>query len=300
MALIKCSECGHEVSTKSRACPQCGNPLKPSNNVVMTVLKAVVLVVASLWVIGWLVSNNQGTSNSVTQATSVEPSGASTSSGSGSSLTLSQRSAIAAAKSYLATSSFSKQGLIDQLDSAAGSGFSARNAKFAVDSLRVNWDFEAARAAKQYLQTSPFSCQGMVQQLSSSAGGRFTMAQAEYGAEKVGLCSHGTSSGSTLTVSQQNAIADAKEYLATSAFSKRGLIDQLDSSSGSSFSAGDATFAVESLHVNWDSEAAKAAKEYLQTSSFSCQGMIQQLSSSAGSKFTRAQAAYGAKEAGLC
>lgn len=80
------------------------------------------------------------------------------------------------------------QGLIDQLDSSAGSGFSVNDATVAVNSLNVNWDAEAVQDAKQYQQTSAFSCQGMVQQLSSSAGSQFTQAQAQYGAAKVGLC----------------------------------------------------------------------------------------------------------------
>ena len=29
MALIKCSECGKEISDKANSCPACGNPLRP-------------------------------------------------------------------------------------------------------------------------------------------------------------------------------------------------------------------------------------------------------------------------------
>jgi len=31
MALIKCKECGHEVSTSAKACSNCGAPLKKDN-----------------------------------------------------------------------------------------------------------------------------------------------------------------------------------------------------------------------------------------------------------------------------
>jgi hypothetical protein len=137
-----------------------------------------------------------GPTTTVTQTVSAStpaPAASTPSSGSGAQsssgkLTTSQQNAVAAAQQYLATSAFSMQGLIDQLDSSAGSGFSVNDATVAVDSLNVNWDSEAVQAAKQYLQTSPFSCQGMVQQLSSSAGSQFTQAQAQYGATKVGLC----------------------------------------------------------------------------------------------------------------
>jgi Host cell surface-exposed lipoprotein len=102
------------------------------------------------------------------------------------------------------------------------------------------------------------------------------------------------------TLSQQNALRSAEQYLETSAFSEAGLIEQLSSEAGSKFPHADAVFAVEHLHVSWNAQAVKAAKEYLNTSSFSCQGLIEQLSSEAGSKFTVAQAEYAADKVGLC
>ena len=32
MALIKCSECGKEISSKAKACPNCGNPINDESN----------------------------------------------------------------------------------------------------------------------------------------------------------------------------------------------------------------------------------------------------------------------------
>ena len=32
MALIKCPECGTEVSDKAEKCPKCAYPIKPENN----------------------------------------------------------------------------------------------------------------------------------------------------------------------------------------------------------------------------------------------------------------------------
>ena len=108
------------------------------------------------------------------------------------------------------------------------------------------------------------------------------------------------SPGARYTVSQQNAINAAKDYLSTAAFSKKGLIEQLSSSAGDGYPYKDAVFAVEHLHVSWDLEAVQAAKDYLHTSSFSCQGLIEQLSSPAGDNYTEGQAQYAAKEVGLC
>ncbi|HEY3321313.1 MAG TPA: zinc-ribbon domain-containing protein [Planctomycetota bacterium] len=36
MALIKCPECGHDVSTNAAACPQCGSPISETPKRVST------------------------------------------------------------------------------------------------------------------------------------------------------------------------------------------------------------------------------------------------------------------------
>jgi hypothetical protein len=104
----------------------------------------------------------------------------------------------------------------------------------------------------------------------------------------------------SLTASQQNAVREAQQYLATSAFSRQGLIDQLSSSYGSGYSVADATAAVDSLNADWNAEAVKSAKQYLSMQGFSCTNLIQQLDSSYGDKYTVAQATYGAQQAGVC
>ena len=69
---------------------------------------------------------------------------------------------MAEAKQYLSTQAFSQQGLIDQLDSSAGGGYSVNDATVAVDSLTVDWNAEAVQAAKEYLKTQPFSCTDLI------------------------------------------------------------------------------------------------------------------------------------------
>ena len=106
----------------------------------------------------------------------------------GPTLTQQQQSAAEEAQLYLSTQGFSLQGLIDQLDSPYGSGYSVHDATVAVDSLTVNWNAEAVQEAKEYLQTQPFSCNNLIQQLDSPYGGKFTVAQATYGAQQAGDC----------------------------------------------------------------------------------------------------------------
>jgi hypothetical protein len=104
-------------------------------------------------------------------------------------LTTAQKQAVTAAKGYLALGGgFSRQGLLDQLTSSAGSGFTVADATYAVDSLNTDWNAQAVLAAKGYLKLgSGFSHAGLVQQLSSSAGSKFTAAEAEYATTQVGL-----------------------------------------------------------------------------------------------------------------
>ncbi|MBV9524252.1 MAG: Ltp family lipoprotein [Candidatus Dormibacteraeota bacterium] len=103
-------------------------------------------------------------------------------------MTPQQQNAAQAAQQYLSIQGFSRQGLIDQLSSSAGDGYSVPDATVAVDSLNVDWNAEAVQAAKSYLAMQPFSCNGLIQQLDSSAGDQFTVAQATYGAQHSGAC----------------------------------------------------------------------------------------------------------------
>jgi len=104
------------------------------------------------------------------------------------SLTGPQNNAVRSAEQYLNMSGFSRDGLIQQLSSDAGEGFSVSDATAAVDSLSVDWNENAAKSAKAYLDMSGFSCKGLIKQLSSRAGDKYTDAQATFGAQQAGAC----------------------------------------------------------------------------------------------------------------
>jgi hypothetical protein len=95
------------------------------------------------------------------------------------------------------------------------------------------------------------------------------------------------------TISQQNALRKAAEYLDYSAFSRTGLIGQLEYEK---YSTGDATWAVDRVTVDWNEQAAKKAKDYLEYSSFSRSGLIDQLIYEG---YTAQQAKYGVSKTGL-
>ncbi|WP_256718324.1 Ltp family lipoprotein [Rhodococcus sp. D-1] len=77
-----------------------------------------------------------------------------------------------------------------------------------------------------------------------------------------------------ITAGQKNAVRAAKDYLAYTAFSRQGLIEQLEFEN---YSTDDATFAVVYVAPDWNIQAAKAAQDYLDYTAFSRQGLIDQL-----------------------
>ena len=96
-----------------------------------------------------------------------------------------------------------------------------------------------------------------------------------------------------LTSGQENAIRAAENYLDYTAFSRKGLIDQLKFEE---YSEKDAIFAVDAIKPNWNEQAAAAAEKYLEFTAFSRGGLISQLEFDG---FTTAQATYGADKAGV-
>lgn len=95
------------------------------------------------------------------------------------------------------------------------------------------------------------------------------------------------------TVSQKNAIRKAESYLDFTAFSREGLIDQLEFDG---FPSEDAVYAVDKVGADWNVQAEKKAKAYLDFTAFSRSGLIEQLEFDG---FTNAQATHGADSVGL-
>lgn len=101
-------------------------------------------------------------------------------------LTLEQENALEQAASYLEYSSFSRQGLIDQMSSEYGSGYPVDVATWAVDYLNPDWNAQAVEQAKSYLEYSSFSRDGLYEQLTSAYGSQFTPEQANHALAAIG------------------------------------------------------------------------------------------------------------------
>ena len=96
----------------------------------------------------------------------------------------------------------------------------------------------------------------------------------------------------SITVSQQQALRKAKDYLSVMAFSHEGLIEQLKFEG---FSDSDSRYGADNCGANWDSQALKKAKNYLDTMAFSYSGLKKQLEFE---KFTSSQATYAVNNCG--
>lgn len=95
------------------------------------------------------------------------------------------------------------------------------------------------------------------------------------------------------TKAQQNAVGKAKEYISIMAFSKDGLVKQLEFDK---FETADAEYAVENITVDWKEQAVKKGEDYLDIMSHSRQGLIDQLKFDG---FTDEEATYAVDEIGL-
>ena len=95
-----------------------------------------------------------------------------------------------------------------------------------------------------------------------------------------------------LTMGQKNAIRKAEFYLDFMAFSRAGLIKQLEYED---FSSEDATFAVDHIDVDWNEQATLKAESYLDIMAFSADGLADQLGYEG---FTEEQIAYALKAVG--
>jgi hypothetical protein len=191
MAIKKCKECGNDISTKAESCPKCGAVLKMKTG-CLGYIGAAFLIFVVVSVIVSLMNDDTYTARHIsssafagkpaeTEAVRVTPAQEN-------GLTRPQNNAIRSAKQYLRISGFSRSGLINQLSTDAGDGYSIADATAAVDSLNVDWNEQAVRSAKRYLSISGFSCKGLIEQLSSSAGDEYTVSEATYGAQQAGAC----------------------------------------------------------------------------------------------------------------
>lgn len=199
--LIKCKDCGKKVSINAVMCPNCGAPVvlpakdeKKKGSAKYALIGLVVLFVLALAMCS---SSPDDTKEQVAQpeqiastmeSVSTEDNAVVEEAPKDDGLTAQQKNAVRSARNYIAVMGFSRKGLIGQLSSDYGDGYSVEDATIAVDSMGIDYNEQAAKSAKNYLDTMGFSCNGLVEQLSADVGDQYTKEQARYGAKAAGAC----------------------------------------------------------------------------------------------------------------
>lgn len=98
--------------------------------------------------------------------------------------------------------------------------------------------------------------------------------------------------GEDLTLGQKNALASAKSYISFTAFSRDGLVAQLEYEG---YTTEESEYGADNCGADWNEQALISAKNYLSFSAFSYSGLIKQLEYE---KFTTEQATYGVDHCG--
>jgi len=129
--------------------------------------------------------------------------------------------------------------------------------------------------------------------LNSSGGSVATLPSAANSGNSITTTTTTTVSGPTETAGQYNARRSAASYLRLTAFSRSGLIKQLQYEK---FSLEDATYGVDAQNADWNTQAAKSAASYLKLMSFSRLSLIAQL---VYEGFSQSEAEYGVSTTGL-
>lgn len=95
-----------------------------------------------------------------------------------STVTPGMRNALQSAKDYLDAMSFSRKGLIEQLEYE---GYSSSEAEYAVEHCGADWNEQAYDMARDYLEVMAFSRSSLIEQLEFEG---FTHSQAVYGVDQ--------------------------------------------------------------------------------------------------------------------
>ena len=179
-------------------------------------------------------SNSAATTSATTASTTVDYTAG---------MDLSTANAFNSAMNYLDMMAFSREGLIDQLSSSYGEGYTMQQATDAIDALEeyglVDWNEEAVRSAENYLDMMAFSRQGLIDQLSADYGEQFTVDQATYAMDYL--------EENNLVDWNEQAVRSAENYLDMMSFSRQSLIDQLSSDYGEQFTVEQATYAADQV-----------------------------------------------------
>ena len=183
MALIKCVDCGNEISDKAERCPVCGRVYHKAseyrrqalrNSNIGMLIALFFFVSISLVICGVLILNNKTSaqSSSYNYENNYDYKTVPKTE---------KERAVDKARSYLKVTALSYEGMIDQLKYE---GFSESDAKYGADNCGASWREQAKKKAASYLTITDLSRTELIKQLEFEG---FTIEQAIYGADENGL-----------------------------------------------------------------------------------------------------------------
>lgn len=193
-----------------------------------------------------------------------------------------KEAAVAEAKKLLETSAYSYDGLVAQLQYM---GYAPEDAAYGADNCGADWNEQAKARAKSLLQTMEYNYDNFVEKLESEG---FTHDQAVTGAQSA------ADSQSSDSGRYDEAVSEAKNYIAGAAYSYNGLIDQLVADG---YSYSEAQYGADNCGANWNEQAAALAQKYIQKDAVATKEELVDMLLADG--FTYEQAVYGAESNGF-
>lgn len=274
MALIKCNECGKEISSKATNCPNCGAPvtIKPQNSVKIepikekkkgSCLKTLLIIIGILIIISLIGSfigdNDENTSNADAQKSPISNSTEIPNDNENSTSTASEET--------------------EPMVETPEEDSTSEKMSEINDDLPTEYTSALSRATS-YSEIMHMSKIGIYEQLISDYGDQFTTDAAQYAVD------HVTADW------KANALAKAKEYSDSMYMSKAGIYDQLTSEYGEKFTKEEAQYAIDHVDADWKANALQKAKDYQELMDMSISAVHDQLTSEHGEKFTKEEADY--------
>ena len=137
--MTECKVCGESISTKAKACPKCGAPIKKPIYkrwwfiAIIAVLLLMILIGSCSK--GGSSSSSSSSSNSSSTETKQEETAVETNATEEADVSKEYKNALKKAESYSKTMHMSKQAIYDQLTSEYGEQFPEDAAQYAIDHL---------------------------------------------------------------------------------------------------------------------------------------------------------------------
>lgn len=306
MALIKCPECGNEISDKATACPHCGAPLSrtnspnvtsqssnsysdryraPENNSgkvsALSIIALILSVIGCTYIFGIICAiidlvkkdGRKKICSIIALCIGI--------------LWLffiiifgfSALDTETSTESTSTVETVSEESFPTEVQSETVMETIEESASDADDKIPTEYK-SALNKANSYSDIMHMSKQGIYNQLTSEYGEKFSAEAAQYAIDNMEADWN------------YNALQTAQNYSDTMHMSKQGIYNQLVSEYGEQFTPEEAQYAVDNVDADWNYNALETARNYQETMNMSPEAIRDQLTSEYGECFTAEEAAY--------